>query len=296
MIKRIGIFLTVCLAAALDIQAQELPTLGLDAKSMAMGGVTTTTLSASHAIYNNAVCAPLSPTQAQLSASYLMLEEYNCYTASGFYTFALRNSLLAGWRQFRHAPGNNDMMVDLGYARRIGETWSVGLVARYAHYRRPTGGSDALAADLSVLYLLPLEEVGYYSNLRFGAKVTNLGSWVNSPLKGDLLPIGCSIGAAFDTFITDAHEITVAADLGGYFNPAYARSFQASVGAEYNLMQLVQFRCGYHYGGGADYAPSYGSFGAGVRFLHLRLDFAYLVAEKGSWAHNACNISFGFNF
>ncbi len=294
--KRLGLLLLAC-TAFLTAQPQELPTMSLDAKSMAMGGVATTTLAASHAVFNNAASAPMSPMQAQLSASYLMLEEYNCYTVSGFCNIASRNSLLAGWRQFRHAPGDNDMMIDLGYARRFGERWSLGIVARYTHLRRPdVSNNDALAADLSALYLLPLEEVGYYSNLRFGAKLSNLGGWFNAPLQGKMLPVGLTVGAAFDTFITDAHEITVAADLGGYFNPAHIRSFQGSVGAEYNLMQLVQFRCGYHYGGDTAYSPNYGSFGAGIRFLHLRLDFAYLVAEKHSWAHNACSISFGFDF
>lgn len=294
--KNIGLLIAALFAFTQGIKAQELPLLNLDAKSLAMGGVTTTNLAASHAVFNNAASAPLSPMQAQISASYQMLEAYDCYGASGFYTIASRNSLLAGWRQLRHAPGNNDMMIDLGYARRIGETWSVGIVGRYTHLRRPDGGQDALAADLSLLYLLPLEEVGYYSNLRFGAKVSNLGGGIGSTPKNEMLPVGFTVGAAFDTYITDAHELTFATDLGGYFNPDYARSFQGSVGAEYNLMQFVQFRCGYHYGGGSDYNPSYGSFGAGVRFLHLRLDFSYLVAEKSSWAHNAWNISFGFDF
>lgn len=53
-----------------------------------------------------------------------------------------------------------------------------------------------------------------------------------------------------------------------------------SVGAEYNLMQLVQLRTGYHYGERRDYYPSYWTVGAGVRILHLRLDFAYLFAKK----------------
>ncbi len=44
-----------------------------------------------------------------------------------------------------------------------------------------------------------------------------------------------------------------------------------SVGAEYNLMQLVQLRTGYHYGERRDYYPSYWTVGAGVRILHLRL-------------------------
>ena len=36
--------------------------------------------------------------------------------------------------------------------------------------------------------------------------------------------------------------------------------------------------------------------GAGVRFLHLRLDFAYLIAKKQTLLHNTYSISFGLDF
>ncbi|MFR8225338.1 MAG: hypothetical protein ACLU9X_13560 [Alistipes shahii] len=51
-----------------------------------------------------------------------------------------------------------------------------------------------------------------------------------------------TVGAALDTFLTDAHEITVGTDLGYYFSPSAVRGFQMSLGVEYNLMQLVQLR------------------------------------------------------
>lgn len=69
-----------------------------------------------------------------------------------------------------------------------------------------------------------------------------------------------------------------------------------SVGAEYNLMQLVQLRTGYHYGEQRDYYPSYWTVGAGVRILHLRLDFAYLFAKKDTLLRNTYSISFGLDF
>ena len=45
-----------------------------------------------------------------------------------------------------------------------------------------------------------------------------------------------------------------------------------------------------------NYYPTYGSVGAGVRFLHLRLDFAYLIARKETLLHNTYSISFGLDF
>ena len=71
--------------------------------------------------------------------------------------------------------------------------------------------------------------------------------------------------------------------------------FQMSLGVEYNLMQLVQLRTGYHYGERRDYYPSYWTVGAGLRILHLRLDFAYLFAKKHLAAAQH-SISFGLDF
>ena len=105
-----------------------------------------------------------------------------------------------------------------------------------------------------------------------------------------------TVGAALDTFLTDAHEITVGTDLGYYFSPSAVRGFQMSLGAEYNLMQLVQLRTGYHYGERRDYYPSYWTVGAGLRILPLRLDFAYLFAKKHSLLRNTYSISFGLDF
>ena len=105
-----------------------------------------------------------------------------------------------------------------------------------------------------------------------------------------------SAGVALDTYATDAHEITVGADFGYCFSPSAGRGCSVAVGAEYNLMQLVQFRAGYHYGERSGYYPSFGSVGAGFRFLLLRLDFAYLFAPKSSWLRNTYSISFGFDF
>ena len=53
---------------------------------------------------------------------------------------------------------------------------------------------------------------------------------------------------------------------------------------------------GYHYGERRDYYPSYWTVGAGLRILHLRLDFAYLFAKKHSLLRNTYSISFGLDF
>ena len=240
-----------------------------DAKAIGMGGVMMTTLSGSHAIYNNSAMAVFSRMPSQISSSYYGQKNFDYYAVSGFCRFDNVNLAQVGWRQYLREHGNNDMAVDLGYSRRMGDNWSLGVVARYMHLKRPDISADALAVDLSAAYQLPLENVGSYSTLRAGAKLGNLGGYVDDT--DYTLPMDFTVGAALDTFLSDAHEITVGTDVGYYFSPKAVRGFQMSVGAEYNLMQLVQLRTGYHYGEQRDYYPSYWTVGAGVRILHLRL-------------------------
>mgnify|MGYP002689641321 CR=1 FL=1 len=279
---------------ALCGRAQEAVLPNPDAKSMAMGGVAMTTLSGSHAIYGNSATAVFSMMPSQISSSYYGQGNFDSYAVSGYWRFDVCNLVQAGWRQYLRERGNSDMAVDLGYSRRIGGNWAVGVVARYMHLKRPETSADALAVDLSAAWSHPLENVGSYSTLRAGAKLGNLGGYLkDTPYTP---PMDLTAGVALDTFLSDVHEITVGTDLGYYFSPSKVRGFQMSVGAEYNLMQLVQLRTGYHYGERRDYYPSYWTVGAGLRILHLRLDFAYLFAKKDTLLRNTYSISFGLDF
>ena len=85
-----------------------------DAKSLGMGGVMMTTLSGSHAIYNNSATAIFSHTPSQVSSSYYGQRSFDYYAVSGFCRFDNINLVQAGWRQFLREHGNNDMAVDLG--------------------------------------------------------------------------------------------------------------------------------------------------------------------------------------
>lgn len=285
------LFAGVCAHTAYSQEAT-LPT--PDAKTLGMGGVAMTALSGSHAIYNNSSMAIFSRTPSQISSSYYGQGDFDYYAVSGFCRFDNINLAQIGWRQYLRERGNNDMAVDLGYSRRIGDNWAIGIVGRYMHLKRPEVSANALAVDLSASWSMPLEKLGSYSVLRAGAKLGNLGGYLDE--SDYTLPMDLTAGVALDTFLSDAHEITVGTDLGYYFTPGQVRGFQLSVGAEYNLMQLFQLRAGYHYGERKAYYPSYASVGAGVRILHLRLDFAYLFAGKNSWMHNTYSISFGFDF
>ena len=163
------------LAAALYASAQEATLPTPDAKALGMGGVAMTTLSGSHAIYNNSATAIFSQMPSQVSSSYYGQGEFDYYAVTGFCRFDNVNMAQIGWRQYLRERGNNDMAVDLGYSRRLGERWAVGIVGRYMHLKRHDDTADALAVDLSAAWSLPLENVGSYSTLRVGGKLGNLG-------------------------------------------------------------------------------------------------------------------------
>ena len=288
--------LTIFLAAlgVLRLEAQEAAFPTIDAGALGMGGITMTTLSDAHTVYNNAAFTLFARAPMQLSTSYYGQSEFDYYAASAYWRWSPANALQVGWRQYLRERGNHDSAFDAGYARRISERFAVGIVARYIRLTRPDGAANALAADLCAAWLLPLEGVGDYSTVRLGAKLANIGAFLGRTEQR--LPLECKAGAALDTFFSDAHELTLAAEAGYCFTPRAVRGMQAAVGVEYALMQLLQFRAGYHYGEQKSYAPSFGSFGVGVRFLHLRVDFAYLLAARDSWLYNTYSITFGLDF
>jgi len=265
-----------------------------DAKMLGMGGVTMTAISGSHSIYGNPAMAAFALMPSQISSSYFRVGEDNYYAVTGYCKVNHVNVLQLGWRQYLRERGNNDMAVDIGYSRRIDSRWSAGVAARYLRLKRPDATADALAVDLAAGWALPLEAMGEFASLRAGAKIGNLGGCFQD--KDFVLPMDVMAGAALDVFLSDAHEITAGVDFGYCFAPARIRGCSFSVGAEYNLMQLILFRAGYHYGERSDCSPSYGSLGAGVRFLHLRFDFACLFARKNTLFRNAYSFSFGLDF
>lgn len=291
--KRPILTLLFC-AGAFVARAQDAALPTPDAKALGMGGVTMTALSASHNIYNNAAMGLFARDQTQISSTYYGSEDFDAYTVTGSARIGTGNLVQAGWRQHIREAGNNDMAVDLGYSRKIGERWAVGLVGRYTHLKRPGASADAVAVDLCAAFSQPLELAGRYATLQAGARLAGLGGYVGA--SDYTLPTNLTAGAALDTYLSDAHEVTVGADLGYCFHPSAAQGFLLSAGAEYNLMQLVQLRAGYHFGECAAYCPSFASVGAGVRFLHLRLDFAYLFAKKNTVLRDTYSLSFGLDF
>ena len=283
----------VALLCCTTLAAQELAMPTVDAQVLGMGGVAMTSTNDAHTLFNNAAMTAFSLSPAKLSASYYGQADFDYYGLSGYWRMGMKSTLQAGWRQYLREKANNDTALDVGYTYRIGEQFSMALVGRYTHLKRHEVTADALAVDLAAAYIKPLSWE-HYSTLRVGAKLSNLGGFFGD--NDYQLPVALKAGAAIESYFSDQHQLTLGADLGYGFSPKSARGFEAALGAEYNLMQLIQLRAGYHFGEKDAYCPSFGAVGAGVRFLHLRVDFAYLIAKKQSPLHNTYSISFGLDF
>ncbi len=273
----------------------EIPHLSPDAKVLGMGGLSMTARSASHALYNNAATAAFSHTPFLISSSYYRQGKTDAYAVTGAFCFGNGNALQAGWRQYLYVGDSKDTSIDLGYSRRIGQQFAIGVVGRYMHQKREEVKVNALAVDLSAAYEVPIRNLGSYSTLRTGLKVSNIGGYLSDV--DYALPLNVTAGVALDMHLTDEHEITVGTDMGYYCRPQSVRGYHMSVGAEYNLMQLIQIRGGYHYGEKEEaYCPSYATVGAGLRFLHIRVDFAYVFAKKDNPFRDTYSLSFGLDF
>ena len=303
--KHLTLIATACaLLATFSLHAQEATLPTSDAKALAMGGLQMTTESTSHAIYNNAALAAFSRNPLLVSSSYYhqdyidsngTKQTYNVYSVTGGYRVSPQSVIQGGWRQYLRGTNNRESIVDLSYSHAFNDKWALGVVGRYVHQKRPDEKEiDAVAVDLSGAYIRPIENFGAYTTLRTGFKISNLGTYLDDT--DYTLPMNATVGTALDTYITDEHEFTLGVDMSYYFYPKTVRGYMMSVGLEYNFMQLIQLRGGYHYGERDSYYPSYGSAGVGIRFLHLRLDFAYLFAKKGTPFRDTYSLSFGLDF
>lgn len=291
--KRLATLLLSLLVLS-TVQAQEMALPVIDARSLGMGAVTMATPTGAHALYNNAAMSAFSPFPAAISTSYYGQADFDYYGVSGYARCGGKHVVQAGWRQYLREHGNRDSALDLGYTLRPSEQWAVGVVGRYMHLKRYEEHAEALAFDLSAAWQQGVETIGEFSWLRVGAKISNIGGFLeDTPYD---LPMNLKVGAALETYFSDVHQLTLGFDAGYYFTPSSVRGFEAALGAEYTLMQLIRLRAGYHLGERKAYYPSFGSLGVGISLLHLRVDFAYLLAERESLLHDTYSISFGLDF
>ena len=248
----------------------------------------------SHAIYGNSAMAAFSMMPLQVSSSYLRHKGADYYAVTGYGRFDRFNLVQLGWRQYlrergqQRSGGRSGLLApdrrQLGRGTR-GTLCTAQAAGGYPGKRPGRGFECGLDEAAGARELL--DAPGRCQGGESGRILRRYGRAVADEPDG-----GCGARHLPDGCPRDHRRCRS----GLWLCSASRTEFLFSVGAEYNLMQLC--RCG------PDtitarivrFCPSFASVGVGARFLHLRLDFAYLIAPESSLMYNTYSISFGFDF
>lgn len=124
----------------------------------------------------------------------------------------------------------NEFAVDATYARRFGDTFSIGTSLRYIYSNLSAGqftvgqqakAGKSLAVDVSAYFKKPTYLFGYDVILSAGTYISNIGTKMNYTDGGDdyFLPTNLKIGGASTFIIDDYSEITLAVDFNKLLVP-----------------------------------------------------------------------------
>ncbi len=127
-----------------------------------------------------------------------------------------------------------EMAFDLGYSRKLSESFSVGLSGKYIHSNIINGAGNSqginyrpgnsFAVDFGAYYKKQLktnDETGEGSSIAAGLAITNLGSKISySNSRKDFIPTNLGIGLAYNYVIDEYNKFTVAVDVNKLLVPS----------------------------------------------------------------------------
>ena len=126
--------------------------------------------------------------------------------------------------------------------------------------------------------------------LKAAVGISNIGSSVTSASGAKFsLPTSLTVGAGYSAKFADKHAVDAQVDIDYYFDGALA----TALGAGYTFNDMVSLKAGYRVGGDS-VLPSFASVGAGVKFMGLKLDVAYLIGSENM--KNTLAVGLGFSF
>jgi hypothetical protein len=125
-----------------------------------------------------------------------------------------------------------EMAFDLGYSRKLSESFSLGLTGKYIHSNIINGAvsgynykpGNSFAVDFGAFYKKMLksnDETGKGSSISAGIAITNLGTKVSySSTRKDFIPTNLGIGVAYNYSIDEYNKLTVALDANKLLVPS----------------------------------------------------------------------------
>ena len=286
-----------------------------------MGNIGLTTGADAYGIYHNMSKMGFLTGRWGISAAYtpwmtsLNVKGMSFSYLTGYYSFedkkGFRHSLSTSLRYFRVgetlafvsgslAPVTvhpYELAVDLGYALRLSEGWSVGAALRYAvsDYNTVSSGYTSKAAtvlgDLSVTYAKKIVTGKYDSGVRAAIAFNNLGGKLTHDGGKSYLfsPAVMRLGVGWKTDFTAIHKASLHVEASKYLVPAFPANASADeLGAYYgqNALEAIFHSFDDAKGGSAEEFREV-SWGVGVEYnyadrLFARAGYFYQDPEKGT--------------
>lgn len=281
-----------------------------DSRTMSLAGAGVVSLD-DVSVLDNAVLSPFSLNRfsAGVSCQSWMHNAFgggmSSYSMSARYSFRKAGTVYLGVRSLKTAPfeqtddyGNVigdsssplDMAFEAGYAYRFCGDFSAALTARYLRLDPGYGSAvNAVSLDAGLAWRHQFDGV-----LEDVAAIAQLKDFGTSPDYGSgrrSLPWLVNAGASAGLLAGEHNRLRAGASLDIPVSPSHdgmapARGVSASFGAEYSYRRMVYVRGGYHLGNKSAGEQRWGSIGLGLRFWHITLDGAWILASSSSPLHN----------
>lgn len=187
-----------------------------------------------------------------------------------------------------------DWSLDVGYARKLGDNFSIhasaNLIASWI-------GKGAYTGAFSFGW--------YYQNEKnlgrtpalfsFGMRLADLGAPIKykSEKIRISVPASLQIGSGLDMQLSSKSQLNFVGGGRFFLLPKDASMLLLGVGAEYGYNDMVFVRAGFEYG---QRSQSFGTFGLGAKYQGFRLDAAYRLSTSKDFGVNTLLISLGYSF
>lgn len=147
----------------------------------------------------------------------------------------------------------NEFAVDLAYAQKLSEVFSVGLAARYIRSNltgnytlsngQPTKPGFSVAVDLGLYYQSKKLKINDKKAIATaGLAVTNIGSKISYSVKKDFIPINLRLGAGLKTIIDDNNTFGIYGDVNKLLvptQPVYLKTVTGTDSINYSTNEKI---------------------------------------------------------
>ncbi len=259
-------------------------------------------------LFRNTAGILFSDNTLQAAYSFQALNGKNSFhTLGGYYKLNDKHALAFGVRYFWQDKYDltddgytytsfrpYDMMVDLAYARRMSDAFSLSLNLRCVFSKISNAPElDKLGSALAVDLGMNFRKESY----SIAATLSNLGMLMDYGGDEFRMPAHAKVGGAYWWNIQQEHRITASVEGRYNFLPSHEQFFSAGGGAEYCYKGLVAVRGGYHVGEKNKSAGNYATAGCGIYVGPVKADFSYTFAdEDSSIMNNVWMVTAGIRF